>query len=472
MTLMQLCVVLLGRWRSALVAMGAVLMLVAAATALLWFFMPRYTAQAALVLDVKTTDPTATTAGTVPAANVPTYMATQVDVLRSERVALQVIDTLKLDRDPDLRADWQEDTDGRGNFRAWLADHIVRKLDARPGRESNVIGVRYTAKDADRASDITNAFIDAFVNVTLQLRVEPARQYYDFFDQRTGQLRDQLEVAQNKLSAYQREHGILATDEKVDVENQRLAELTTQMVLMQTVASESSSRQRQATSGEASLPEVLNNSVVSQLTADRSKLEAQMEQLRARLGEQHPQVVELAANVAEVKARLAAETRKVAGSVGAMNSVNQSRLAEARAAADQQRGKLLKLKAERDELAVLMRDVEHAQKAYDAIATLANQSHMESQSTQTNVSVLQRATPPPFPSSPNLLLSAAGGALLALLAGAMTAVMRELRDPRLRTDDDVRLGLAQPLVGVLPLHRASHRDSNLRRRLTGPAHAR
>jgi succinoglycan biosynthesis transport protein ExoP len=465
MTLAELWIVLRGRWRSALAVSFCLLSLVVAGSAAMWFYAPRYTASAAVVLDVKSPDPIA--GMVLPVNSVSSYMATQADVLRSERVALRVIDALKLDQEAEVREDWMDDTEGRGDFRAWLAEAIARKLDARPGRESNVIAVKYTAKDPERASRIANAFVDAFVEVTLNLRVEPAKQYNAFFDERLRQLRDNLEAAQQKLSAYQRAHGIIANDERFDVENQRLAELTTQMVLLQSAVSDTSSRQRAGSDG-APLPDVLNNGVVSALTAERSRLEAQLEQLRARLGEQNPQVIELAANVAQLTERIASEGRRVTGSVATMNQVNRSRLAQARAAVDEQRAKLLKIKSERDQGTVLTGDVENAQKAYDAIALRANQTRMESQNTQTNVSVLKRASPPPFPSSPNMVLNAAGGVLLALLAGAMTAMVRELRDRRLRTDDDVRLGLNQPLLGVLPLRKSVRKESSLRRRITGP----
>jgi succinoglycan biosynthesis transport protein ExoP len=466
MSLTQLLVVLAGRWRSAAFIACIALGLVAVATAVMWFLAPRFTATAALMLDVKSPDPIA--GSTLPGATMPTYMGTQVDVLYSERVGLRVIDALKLDRDPELRADWQDDTGGRGDYRAWLVERITRKLDARPGRESNVIGVKYTSNDAKRAADIANAFVDAFVDVTLQLRVEPAREYNTFFDERAQQLRNALEQAQNKLSAYQRKHGILATDERMDVENQRLAELTSQMVQIQAAATESSSRARQS-----GLPDILNNSVVLQLTTERSRAEAQLEQLRSRLGEKHPQVVELVARIAELKSAIAIEGRRVVGSISAVDRVNQSRLAAARNEVEQQRARLLTLRAERDDLAVLMAEVEHAQKAYDLVATRVAQTRIESQSTQTNVSVLKRATTPPLPSSPNLALNAAGGLLLALLAGGVTAMVRELRDQRLRTDEDIRLGLNLPLLGILPPSRLTQRrDSLLRRRLTGalPAH--
>lgn len=467
MSLSQLLVVLAGRWRSAMFAACVAIALVALATAALWLYAPRYTASAALMLDVKSPDPIV--GSTMPGATIPTYMATQVDVLYSERVALRAIDALRLDRDAEFRADWQDETDGRGDYRAWLAERITRKLDARPGRESNVIGVKYTSNDAKRAADITNAFVDAFVDVTLQLRVDPAREYNTFFDERSQQLRNALEQAQNKLSAYQREHGILVTDERLDVENQRLTELTSQMVQAQAAATESSSRLRQSGSP---LPEVLNNSVVLQLATERTRAEAQLEQLRSRLGDKHPQIVELLARIDELKAASRAESKRVVGSLASVDRVNQARLSATRGEIEQQRTKLLKLKAERDNVAVLTAEVAQAQKAYDLVVTRGTQAHIESQATQTNVSVLKRATMPPVPSSPNLPLNAAGGLLLALLAGVMTALLRELRDQRLRTDDDVRLGLSQPLLGILPASRPLRRESLLRRRLTGalPAH--
>jgi succinoglycan biosynthesis transport protein ExoP len=466
MTLAQLWVVLQGRWRAALAVAAGVFALIMAASVLLWFFMPNYTASAAVVLDVKSPDPIA---GIVlPGMNVSSYMATQVEVMESDRVALRAIDTLKLDHDRELRDDWMSDTDGRGDFRAWLVERISRKLDAKPGRESNTITVKYTAHDPERAARVANAFVDAYIDVTLQLRVEPAVQYNAVFDDRSRQLREALELAQSRLSVYQREHGIIASDERLDVENQRMTELSAQLVLLQGAAAEASSRHQQAHAGGNAMPEALTNPVVAALSAELARQQATLQQLNSRLGDQHPQVIELKANIAELNTRLAAASQSVNSSLSVNDNVNQERLKQARSAVEDQRARLLKLKAQRDESEVLTRDVENAQKAYDAVATRLNQSRIESQNTQTNVSVLKRATTPPFPSSPNLLLCTAAGVLLALLTGAMTAILREQRDQRLRTDDDVRLLLKQPLLGVLPLRKGALRRNPSRRRLGGP----
>ena len=88
--------------------------------------------------------------------------------------------------------------------------------------------------------------------------------------------------------------------------------------------------------------------------------------------------------------------------------------------------------------------------------TRVSQSDMESQNTQTNVSVLKRATAPAFPSSPRLILSLAVAALLGLLLGPAVAIVRERLDRRLRSDDEVFATLALPLLVRLPVARLAH----------------
>ena len=82
---------------------------------------------------------------------------------------------------------------------------------------------------------------------------------------------------------------------------------------------------------------------------------------------------------------------------------------------------------------------------------MSKMTSTESQNTQTNVSVLKEATVPAFASSPRLRLNIAAGIALGLLLALGFTIVRELRDQRLRSDEDVALLLKQPLLGVLPV---------------------
>lgn len=445
MTLTQILIVLRARWFSALLVLCVVVAAVVAATLLL---PKRYTATAAVVLDVKSPDPIA--GMVLPGMTVSGYMATQVDVLRSERVALRALQSLGMFDNATQKANWQRATEGRGDFRAWLADAVLADLEVRPARDSNVISVSYTSTDPKFAAAVANAFVTAYTDTTLDLRVEPAKLYNSFFDERAKELRDALEKAQSRLSAYQREKGIIVNDERLDVENARLSELSTQLVTLQAVAEESANRQRQASGNPGQMQEVLTNPLVSGLTGELSRQEYKLSELQERLGERHPEVVQLQASIANLRTRIAGETKRVTGSLTVNNTVNQARLAQVRSALEEQRAKLLQLKGQRDDAGVLLRDVENAQKAYDAVFARVSQTSTESQATQTNVALLKKASPPAYASWPRMRLNLAAGLALGVLLALGLTIVRELRDQRLRSFDDVTQLLKQPLLGVLP----------------------
>jgi chain length determinant protein EpsF len=398
------------------------------------------------VIDIKSPDPI--NGLVLPGAIAGGYIATQIDIIRSERVSKRVINTLKLKESPQLRQQWQDATEGRGVFDTWLSEVLQKNLDVLPSKESTVITVSYTAVDPNFAAAMSNAFIQAYLDTTIELRVEPARRFSSLFNDQLKTSRERLEQSQTKLSEYQRAHGLIASDERIDVETMRLSELSSQLVGIQSLSAESRSRQAQAGNSSA---EVLNNPVVSGLKADMSRQEARLKELSARFGSQHPQVQELQASIAEMAARIDAETQKVTRSMGLNNTVNESREAQARASLEAQRAKLLQMKATRDEAAVLLRDVENSQRAYDMMQGRYSQTNLESTSDQTNVSILKMPTPPANASSPRVILNSVAAGFFGLLIGMGAAVARELSNRKLRTEEDLLATLGATFMGIMPV---------------------
>jgi len=210
------------------------------------------------------------------------------------------------------------------------------------------------------------------------------------------------------------------------------------------------------------MQEVLSNPMVTTLSSDLARQEAKLHELGQRYGDQHPQVVELKANIKELRSRLNAERSRITGSLSVNNTVNEGRLQSVRDALAAQRTKVLQMKSLRDEAAVLQRDVENAQRVYDAGFAKLKQSTLESQATQTNVSVLKTASAPPFPSSPRIKLNVTVALLLGTALALATAIFRERRDWRLRNDSDVFEVMKQPLLGVLPDGRRAQLTSGSR----------
>jgi chain length determinant protein EpsF len=418
-----------------------VLFVTVATTAVVSLLLPKeYTASATLIVDSKSKDPF--TGQLLPAQMFPGYMATQVDVIRSPQVATRVVRGLKLVDAPGTREQFMEATEGKGSIEQWLGDVLLKKLDVEPSRESSIFRVSFTGTNPEFSAIIANAFAKAYIETNLDLRVAPAKQSAAWFDQQINQLRDDLDQAQQKLTAYQREKGLVESDERLDVETRRMAELSGQMIAAQSAAYDASSRTRDS----ASLPEVINNPVVQNLKAQVAQGEGKLAELSNRVGANHPDYIRLKAEVDSYKARLANELATATRGVGATAGAARQRFSDLSGAFDRQKAKVLELKQEREEASRLARDVENAQRVYDSALQRYGQTRMEAQSTQTDIAVLNPAVAPTEASKPRVFLNILLSVFLGTLLGVGTGFLVELLDRRVRSGQDIAAGLDIPVL--------------------------
>ena len=141
---------------------------------------------------------------------------------------------------------------------------------------------------------------------------------------------------------------------------------------------------------------------------------------------------------------------------------SEQREAQLAAALAAQRARLLELKEGRNELAVLTRDVESAQRTYETAMQRAVVSQVESRASQTNVALLSPAVAPSEPTHPRLGLNLALALVLGALLGAGLAVLLEMLDRRVHAPADLQIGMDVPLLGTLATWRPEARGLLLR----------
>lgn len=446
MTVNQLITIWSARKR----LIASLFVLVVVSASVISLLLPKnYTASAAVLLDLKSVDPIA--GMVLPGLNAPAYMSTQVDVVQSDRVLIKVVQQLQLQKQTVLVDSWRQATGGvPGTFDPWVAELLRKNLVVAPARESNVINIAFSGTSPEFAMAIANAVVDAYIDVSRELRTEPAKRYSAQFTVQANEARSALTLAQKRLTDYQRETGLTVTDERLDVENARLAELSTQLAVAQGSTAEAAGRSSVSSGATDRNSDVLNSPVVARLNSEVALSEAKLKELQASFGDSHPSVIQLRSNITELRSRIAAEAGKVNSSVNLSVQANRQRAAALASALETQRQRVLSLKAQRDRVSVLEKDVQAAQTTYDRIMARLDQTSLESQNGQTNVSVVKRASQPFKASSPNLIkilmMAIVSGAIFALCV----AYLLELLDRRLRTEDDITELLDLPVLASVP----------------------
>jgi succinoglycan biosynthesis transport protein ExoP len=407
-----------------------------------------YKATASVLLNYKGVDPV--TGATTPGQLLPGYMATQIDIIGSKHVALRVVDSLKLASSAAVREQFQATAQGKGDIRDWLADLLRKKLDILPSRESSVVDISFSGADPQFAAVVANAFAEEYQRASVGLKIEPMKKTASYFSEQTRQLRDNVETAQSRLSKYQQEKGIVSLDNnRIDTELSRLNDLSAQLVAAQAAVMEAASRQQAATGSVGASPDVANNALIQSLRISLAAAEGRFAETAQRLARNHPQYQSMQAELTRLRDELQVAMTTVARSVGSNADVLRQREQALKAALAQQHTRVLELNRTRDELGVLIKDLDSAQRAFDAASARAFQTRIEAQSEQSDIAILNPAVAPLEPAAPRVLLNSLAACIIGTVLGVTTALARELQRRPVRSSDDLLALDPVPLLGTI-----------------------
>jgi chain length determinant protein EpsF len=431
-------------WARKWIVLALLFVISAAGIAYTMSLPKQYTADTSLLVEVRV-DPVL--GAVAPALAMPSFMATQVDIIHSERVASRVVKMLGVERSPSAVSQWREATQAKIPLERYFANLLQRGLGVEPSPGSNVIRVSFSAPDPIFAQAAANAFAQAYMDVSVELRVAPARQSATFLDEQTKVLRANLEAAQSRLSKAQQEKGMIVSDDKFDQENAKYISLTTQLTSAQAEAVETGTRARN--SGSETSPDVFSNASVQSLRAQLAAAQTKLTEMSSVIGKNHPARQQLEAQIGELKAQIASESRVVSGTTATIARSSSQKIAELKAQVDEQKKRLTAMRADRDQVAFVQRDVDTAQRAYDTVSARVGQFNMESQNNLSNTRLLSPAVEPLDPSKPRIALGILGSIAAGLIVGMLGALAWELLDRRVRDPEDLMVLAGVPVIGVL-----------------------
>ncbi|HJY75984.1 MAG TPA: Wzz/FepE/Etk N-terminal domain-containing protein, partial [Burkholderiales bacterium] len=290
MDLSQFLLALHARRKAFMLALVATIV---AALAVALIMPKKYVGQATVIVDARDEQTIAPSRGGVSISERAAYVATQIELVQSGRVATQVARDLNLAENADLREMWQADTGGVGPIDVWIGNLLLEKLKV-SNTVSNLITIEYSSKSPKAAAQVANGFAKAYLDLVLELRNQPVREASQWFEEQLAGMRSQVTQAQNKLTAFQKQKDILVADEHLDIESARLTELNTQMLTARSAFYEAQSKYKQASELVASggspdaMADVMASAAVAAVKLDLARAESLLQTASTDLGPNHP----------------------------------------------------------------------------------------------------------------------------------------------------------------------------------------
>lgn len=382
---------------------------------------------------------------------------TQVRIIESDTLALQVIRQLRLYEKPEFTdgaagsgsgVKFDEDAKEREALLRTFED----KLSVSKAKNTRVIEISFTSKDPALAANVANALSRAYVEHNFKTKFESTMQTSNWLTQQLSELQVKVERSQQKLADYQRAHGILGIDDKQNVITARLDDLNRELTAAEAdrIQKEASYRLTLSQSPEL-IAKQEPDGLIQRLRAQEATLTSQYAQLTTRLGPANPKVQEVQNELAATRSAIKDEIDKISGRIQTDYSGALSRERMVRSALEKQKQAANELNESAIEYNLLKRDVDSNRQLYEGLLEKLKEAGVSAGLRSSNIQIVDVAQTPARPSAPNVPRNIALAIAVGLGAGLTLALVREKFDRTLRSTHQIQMASTLPRVGIIPL---------------------
>jgi polysaccharide biosynthesis transport protein len=454
----------------------------------------RFTAEAVVMIgprEPRVTDMKSVIEGLSPDTDV---LETEIQVVKSRRVARQVVEELRLDRNADFNPGltppslFSRIVGSLNHSRISLpiklrgdpglassspirprqdpvdrtADALLLRLSVSAKGQSRAIGISVDASDPVVAAKVANAVAEAYIGQQLQEKMDATAHAHRWLEERVAELHQMAIIADKTVAAYRIKSGLMrGTNGSLITE--QISELGRQIIEARVTKANAIARLQTLGvvpgSRLEALPDVQNSPIIRDLRQQEALLTAQYVQLAATHGPNYPQVAALNAEIQAIRGRERAEIGYIGDTLR-----DAVRTAEARETMLEHTLAGLRDQAgvasqHEIELHSLQQEDDADRALYERLLARSKETQIEVGLQQPDAQLISSAEPPDAPSFPKPALMLAVAFATSCILAALLVFGLESLDMGFWSLDQVETVLGVPALGVVP---RIQRRSNVR----------
>jgi capsular exopolysaccharide synthesis family protein len=470
-------------WRRKAIIAGTVLVLTILSVIVLYQLTPRYAATARVLLDSRDREIVNLHSADSRAPGDAEAITSEIEIIKSQRLAEKVIRELELYDDPEFNKKLQPESSMQ-SLRSTVAGVIqffTGKEDQQPtplelqfdeervaiidlflGRvtvarrgESRVVSITFESIRPETAVLAANTTAEFYLVEQLEARFEATQRATSWLGERLSDVREQVEQSESAVEAYKREAGLIE-GKNVSLTAQQISELNTQLIIVQGARAEAVARLRQVTSlleatdSVESAAEVLASPLIQNLRGEESDIERQLAELSNEYGDKHPRMISARAEMADLRGKISAEVNKIVQNLRNEVSVVHAREASLRASLNGLQQRMGDLNENEIELRALQREADANRQLYENFLTRFKETSSQGDVPNNASRIISPAELPFAPSYPNKPLTVLLVLTGSLILGVVLAFAQEQLTPGFVSLEQIEISIGVPALGLVP----------------------
>ncbi|MEG9438350.1 polysaccharide biosynthesis tyrosine autokinase [Edaphobacter sp. HDX4] len=379
------------------------------------------------------------------------YIATEAQKLQTDDMALQTIQKLHLESNPEILSNATKNgegnaSDGSPERETAAIRNFKSKISIRRDPSSRLVGVTFAAHDPRLSADVVNTLMGLLVEQNLQARRQAIEESSASLSGHLDDIRAKMQASARALSEYGTKTRIADVDPNSNTYAEKMGDLNKQLAQASSDRIQFESFLARTNAPDA-LPQVRSNLVIQALTQKLAESEAQLAQSRVIYGPNHAEVRKLENQVAELQNQIKSQTAVIVSELRTNYRAARTREFLLSGAVDSATQDLAVL----SQYNVLKRQAQADRDLYDNLYAKVKEAGIAAASKSSNIHIVSRARILDRPTRPRRTLNILGGIFLGLIGGVALAFIKDRLQDRIHTAEEVRDWTGLPAVTVVPI---------------------
>ena len=284
--------------------------------------------------------------------------------------------------------------------RETMIDQFLSGLEVVPEGDSLIIKIQFTSRTPRTTQLAANTLTNFYIVSQLDAKLLAAREASTWLAGRLTQLRAEVQASAKAVEIFRKERGLLQGSGESTLAELEIAELNLRSVEEQTTLVEMEARLRlvdnlvKSQDGVESASEVLNSPLVISLREQEAELERTAAEMAETYGEQHPNMINLRAELRDFRRKIQTEVNKLIQGLRNELSIARSRARSLETVLEQRRKALGDLNTGEVELQALQREADASHNLLEIVLARFKEISAQQDFQKADATTLARASLP------------------------------------------------------------------------------